>query len=107
MQNLLVRYLPGGALDTSFGPSGTGATVVQLGSSPPAPGVTSSDELLARVDAEASRRALSRSAMLRQFASAALDDDARTLAARMREIGQQTSHHGGTGLELLKALRPP
>jgi len=64
------------------------------------------DELLARVDAEADRRALSRSAVLRDFARAALDDDARLLADGMRELSGQATGHGGRSLEILKASRP-
>ncbi len=64
------------------------------------------DELLARVDAEASRRALSRSAVLRDFARAGLDDDARRLSEGMRALSGQATGHGGRGLEILKASRP-
>jgi hypothetical protein len=68
--------------------------------------VSMPDELLHWVDAEAERRGLTRSAMLREFATAAQDDRRRRLAERMRELdAMETRGHGGTGLELLKAGR--
>lgn len=64
------------------------------------------DELLARVDGEAHRRGLSRSAMLRECVSSLLDQRSKLLAERMREINSGARpNRGGTGLEALKADR--
>ena len=45
------------------------------------------DELLARVDAEAERRGTTRSAIMREYAAAALDQRSSQLGAAMRELG--------------------
>lgn len=65
------------------------------------------DELLARVDAEAERSGRSRSAVLRGYASDALDDRSVQLAARMRELTERAdpAGHGGGGLAALKRDR--
>lgn len=63
------------------------------------------DELLERVDAEAERRGVSRSRVLREFAQAALEERAARLADRMRELNADVGAHGGTGVEELKAGR--
>ena len=64
------------------------------------------DELLERVDAEAERRGVSRSRVLREFAQAALEERAGRLADRMRELNAEARGHGGRGPADLKAGRP-
>jgi metal-responsive CopG/Arc/MetJ family transcriptional regulator len=64
------------------------------------------DELLARVDAEAERRGTTRSAVLREYAAAALDERSAQLAAAMRELDGRAVGHGGQVVEQLKAGRP-
>ncbi len=64
------------------------------------------DELLERVDAEAERRGVSRSRVLREFAQAAFDQRAARLAERMRELNVGARGHGGRAVEELKAGRP-
>ena len=64
------------------------------------------DELLARVDAEAGRRGTTRSAVLREYAAAALDRRSAQLAAAMRELDGQAVGHGGRVVDQLKAGRP-
>jgi metal-responsive CopG/Arc/MetJ family transcriptional regulator len=64
------------------------------------------DELLARVDAEANRSGRSRSAVLREFASEALDQRSARLAARMRELNGRSRGHGGNVVAELKSGRP-
>lgn len=64
------------------------------------------DELLARVDAEAERRGTTRSAMLREFASAALEERSAQLADAMRALEGHAGHHGGDVVGKLKAGRP-
>ena len=63
------------------------------------------DELLERVDAEAERRGVSRSRVLREFAQLALDERAKRLAERMRELNVEARGHGGHAVEELKADR--
>jgi len=64
------------------------------------------DDLLARVDAEAERRGTTRSAIMREYAAAALDQRSSQLAAAMRELGDDAVGHGGHVVEDLKASRP-
>jgi metal-responsive CopG/Arc/MetJ family transcriptional regulator len=64
------------------------------------------DDLLARVDAEAERRGTTRSGVLRSFAQSALDERNARLAAAMRELGDESSGHGGDVVAVLKASRP-
>jgi metal-responsive CopG/Arc/MetJ family transcriptional regulator len=64
------------------------------------------DELLARVDAEAERRGTTRSAVMREYAAAALDQRSSQLGAAMRELGDEAVGHGGRLVEDLKASRP-
>jgi predicted transcriptional regulator len=64
------------------------------------------DDLLARVDAEAQRRGTSRSAVLREYAAAALEQRTVQLAASMREVNAQARGHGGDVVAQLKASRP-
>ena len=64
------------------------------------------DELLARVDAEASRSGRSRSAVLREFASRSLDERAERLALQMRELNAGARRQSGDVVAELKASRP-
>ena len=64
------------------------------------------DELLARVDAQATERGSSRSATLRELAEAALGERERLLAKRMSELEGHASGHGGDVVHELKAGRP-
>jgi metal-responsive CopG/Arc/MetJ family transcriptional regulator len=64
------------------------------------------DELLARVDAEAERRGTTRSAIMREYAAAALDQRSSQLGAAMRQLDGQALGHGGGVAEQLKASRP-
>jgi metal-responsive CopG/Arc/MetJ family transcriptional regulator len=64
------------------------------------------DELLAQVDAEARRRGTTRSAMMREYASSALERRSAKLAAEMRRIGRDAAGHGGGVVDHLKAGRP-
>ena len=63
-------------------------------------------ELLAQVDAEASRLGTSRSAVLRGFADAALRRRHADRAAAMRELLLGVTPHGGNAAERVKATRP-
>lgn len=63
-------------------------------------------ELLAAVDAEASRAGTSRSAVLRGFAEAALSRRRADRAAAMRTLLGDASPHGGNAAEQVKATRP-
>lgn len=63
-------------------------------------------ELLAAVDAEASRAGTSRSAVLRGFAEAALSRRRADRAAAMRTLLGDASRHGGNAAERVKATRP-
>jgi predicted transcriptional regulator len=64
------------------------------------------DDLLARVDAQASERGSTRSATIRQLAEAGLGERHRRLAERMTALEGQASGHGGHGVADLKAGRP-
>jgi metal-responsive CopG/Arc/MetJ family transcriptional regulator len=64
------------------------------------------DDLLARVDADAERRGLTRSAMLREYAMTALDERSAQLGRGMRALEGHATHHGGDVVRRLKASRP-
>jgi predicted transcriptional regulator len=64
------------------------------------------DDLLARVDAQASERGSTRSATIRQLAEAGLGERQRRLAERMAALEGQAGGHGGHGVTDLKAGRP-
>lgn len=64
------------------------------------------DELLAQVDREAERRGTTRSAMVREFTAAALEQRDQQLAAAMRKLGGAVAGHGGNVVDHLKAGRP-
>lgn len=68
--------------------------------------VSMPDDLLAEVDAEASRTGTSRSAIMRDFADAALRRRRADRAAAMRSLLRDTSPHGGGAAEQVKATRP-
>lgn len=64
------------------------------------------DDLLAEVDAEARRGGTTRSAVMREFADAALRKRRQSRAAAMRSLLGDASPHGGRAAELVKATRP-
>jgi len=64
------------------------------------------DDLLAEVDAEARRGGTTRSAVMREFADAALHRRRESRAAAMRALLKDASPHGGHAAELVKATRP-
>ncbi len=64
------------------------------------------EDLLSEVDAEATRRGTTRSAVLRQFADAALRRRRADRAAAMDELLRRSGHHGGGSAERVKATRP-
>lgn len=65
------------------------------------------DELLAEIDRIAASRKTTRSATMREFAEAALEDRVAKLRAAMvaLEIGKHAEPHGGNAVELLRAGR--
>jgi metal-responsive CopG/Arc/MetJ family transcriptional regulator len=68
--------------------------------------VSMPDDLLAEVDAEALRAGTSRSAVLREFAFAALRRRREDRAAAMKALLEGGASHGGGGAEQVKATRP-
>jgi len=64
------------------------------------------DDLLSEVDAQANRMGTSRSAVLRDFADAALRRRRSDRAAAMRALFRHTGQHGGESAERVKATRP-
>jgi metal-responsive CopG/Arc/MetJ family transcriptional regulator len=68
--------------------------------------VSMPEDLLSEVDAEAARRGTTRSAVLRQFADAALRRRRVDRAAAMDELLRHPSHHGGAAAERVKTTRP-
>ncbi len=63
------------------------------------------DELLADLDAEAARRGLTRSGMLRELAQASLRRRGELRAQRAAEILRDATAHGGGVAELLERHR--
>lgn len=68
--------------------------------------VSMPDDLLNEVDAEASRLGTSRSAVLRDFAGAALRRRRADRAAAMGVLLRDAARHGGAAAERVKATRP-
>jgi metal-responsive CopG/Arc/MetJ family transcriptional regulator len=69
--------------------------------------VSMPDDLLNEVDAEANRLGTTRSAVLREFADAALRRRRTNRAASMSALLQRAaSEHGGASAERVKATRP-
>lgn len=64
------------------------------------------DDLLARVDAQATQQGSTRSATIRKLAEAGLGERERRLAERMAALEGQARGHGGNVAEQLKASRP-
>lgn len=64
------------------------------------------DDLLGEVDAQANRLGTSRSAVLRDFADAALRRRRSDRAAAMSALLRHARRHGGGAAELVKATRP-
>jgi metal-responsive CopG/Arc/MetJ family transcriptional regulator len=68
--------------------------------------VSMPDDLLAEVDAEANRAGTSRSAVMRDFADAALRRRRADRAAAMSNLLREAFPHGGNAAEKVKATRP-
>ena len=68
--------------------------------------VSMPDDLLAEVDAEARRTGSTRSAVMRDFADAALRRRRADRAAAMRTLLADASPHGGDAAGRVKATRP-
>jgi metal-responsive CopG/Arc/MetJ family transcriptional regulator len=68
--------------------------------------VSMPDDLLAEVDAEASRTGSTRSAVMRDFADAALRRRRTDRAAAMRNLLADVTPHGGNASERVKSTRP-
>jgi metal-responsive CopG/Arc/MetJ family transcriptional regulator len=68
--------------------------------------VSMPDDLLAEVDAEALRSGTSRSAVLREFAMAALRRRREDRAAAMKTLLEARAPRGGRSAEQVKATRP-
>jgi metal-responsive CopG/Arc/MetJ family transcriptional regulator len=68
--------------------------------------VSMPDDLLAEVDAEASRAGTSRSAVMRSFADAALRHRRTDRSAAMKSLLLDAAPHGGKAAEQVKAIRP-
>ncbi|HYC82105.1 MAG TPA: ribbon-helix-helix domain-containing protein [Solirubrobacterales bacterium] len=68
--------------------------------------VSMPDDLLAEVDAEARRAGTSRSAVLRDFADAAMRRRRESRAAAMKALLRDPSPHGGGAAERVKSTRP-
>jgi metal-responsive CopG/Arc/MetJ family transcriptional regulator len=68
--------------------------------------VSMPDDLLAEVDAEALRSGANRSAVLREFAVAALRRRREDRAAAMQTLLEARAGHGGGSAERVKATRP-
>lgn len=64
------------------------------------------DELLARIDARASEKGITRSAALRAFTEAAMGERERQLSSRMVELQTGLTGHGGDVAAEVKAGRP-
>jgi metal-responsive CopG/Arc/MetJ family transcriptional regulator len=64
------------------------------------------DDLLAEVDAEARRGGTSRSAVMREFADAALGRRRESRAAAMRSLLREASPRRGHAAERVKSTRP-
>lgn len=64
------------------------------------------DDLLSEVDAQASRLGTSRSAVLRDFADAALRRRRSDRAAAMSALLRDAGRYGGGAAERVKATRP-
>jgi metal-responsive CopG/Arc/MetJ family transcriptional regulator len=64
------------------------------------------DDLLARLDAQASERGSTRSATIRHLAEAALGEREQVLAEQMRALERHARGHGGDVARVLKAGRP-
>jgi metal-responsive CopG/Arc/MetJ family transcriptional regulator len=68
--------------------------------------VSMPEDLLAEVDAEAQRTGSTRSAVLREFAEAALRRRRSDRAAAIRALLRDTADHGGETAERVKESRP-
>lgn len=68
--------------------------------------VSMPDDLLAEVDAEATRAGTNRSAVLRDFADAALRRRRIDRARAMKTLLREAASHGGKAAERVKSTRP-
>jgi metal-responsive CopG/Arc/MetJ family transcriptional regulator len=64
------------------------------------------DDLLAEVDAEARRHGTTRSAVMREFADAALRRRREGRASALRALLGEAKPHGGKNAERIKETRP-
>jgi metal-responsive CopG/Arc/MetJ family transcriptional regulator len=64
------------------------------------------DDLLSELDAEARRRGTTRSGLLRDLAAHSLHDRTARRAARISDVLEKSTSHGGEVVELLKRHRP-
>ena len=64
------------------------------------------DDLLGVLDAEAARRGMTRSGLLRDYADTGLRHRAQSRAVRIEQLLAEPGHHGGRAVHELKALRP-
>jgi metal-responsive CopG/Arc/MetJ family transcriptional regulator len=65
------------------------------------------DELLLSIDREAARTGVTRSALLRTYATDAMRRQSGVRSRRVAELTAQATPHGGASVAALKALRPP
>jgi metal-responsive CopG/Arc/MetJ family transcriptional regulator len=63
------------------------------------------DQLLAKVDALARARGVSRSGLLQDLATRAVERDPQSLKQRVEEFLATSEPHGGNAVELIRAAR--
>lgn len=64
------------------------------------------DDLLGSLDAEAARRNISRSGLLRDYVNEGLRHRGQERARRIHQVMSEAGHHGGDGVRDLKRHRP-
>jgi len=65
------------------------------------------DDLLSSLDAEATRRSMTRSGLLRHYVDEGLRHRGQARARRVEQLMGTPGHHGGKGVDELKRHRPP
>lgn len=65
------------------------------------------DDVLDSLDAEAARRNMTRSGLLRHYVEEGLHDRAQARVRRVEQLMGTPGHHGGAGVDDLKRHRPP
>lgn len=65
------------------------------------------DDLLTSLDAEAARREMTRSGLLRHYVDEALRNRSQARAPRVEGLMDTRGRHGGNGVQELKRHRPP